>query len=100
MEPKLSQENEADKLLPAIKNPSTGTKDALADRQDGKPHIGPLLPKKDEPGVGTGESGMSEEASFVDISKPPPVTGEHIIVDLDGEEGVRKEDSKVRKHPS
>lgn len=97
MEPKLSQGNGAEepaKLLPTVKNPSSSTKDAIIDRQDGKPHIGPLLPK-DEP---AGEVTVLQEASYVDISKPPPVTGEHIIVDLEGEDGVRKEDSKVGKH--
>lgn len=101
VEPKLSQDNgaeKAEKLLPTIKHPSTDTEGTPANRQDGKPHIGPLLPK-DEPGVGAGEESVPQEASFVDISKPPPVTGEHIIVDLEGEEGVRKEDSKVKNIP-
>ena len=56
------------------------------------PHDGPPA------GSGAGvppEVGVSGGVPSVDMSKPPPVTGEHEIVGLEGQEGVRKEDSKV-----
>jgi len=87
-------------LAPApSKKPTSGTKDAPVDGQDGKPHSGPMIPHSGPPaGSGAGvppEVGISGGVSSVDMSKPPPVTGEHEIVGLEGQEGVRKEDSKV-----
>lgn len=87
-----------------IKFPKTGTKDAPVDGQDGKPHSGPMIPLDGPPaGSGAGvppEVGVSGGVPSVDMSKPPPITGEHEIVGLEGQEGVRKEDSKVIKLPS
>ena len=89
-------------LAPATtKNPSPGTKDAPVDGQDGKPHSGPMIPKDGPPsGNGAGvppEVGVSGGAPSVDMSKPPPITGKHEIVDLEGKEGVGK-DIKVNQN--
>jgi len=84
---------------PAPKKLAPGTKDAPVDGQDGKPHSGPMIPPGGPPaGSGAGvppEVGVSGGVPSVDMTKPPPVTGEHEIVGLEGQEGVRKEDSKV-----
>lgn len=88
---------------PAPKKPTPGTKDAPVDGQDGKPHSGPMIPHDGPPaGSGAGvppEVGVSGGVPSVDMSKPPPVTGEHEIVGLEGQEGVRKEDSKSDLDP-
>ncbi|KAF8470114.1 hypothetical protein BDZ91DRAFT_694022 [Kalaharituber pfeilii] len=83
------------KPLAPTKNPSPGTKDAPVDGQDGKPHSGPMIPKDGPPsGNGAGvppDVGISGGGSSVDITKPPPLTGDHEIVDLEGKEGVGRD---------
>ncbi|KAI5801687.1 hypothetical protein DFH27DRAFT_591178 [Peziza echinospora] len=77
------------------KHPSPGTKDAPVDGRDGKPHTGPMI-SKDGPPSGSGqgvppEKGISGGVPSVDKKKPPPITGEHEIVDIEGKDGVGKD---------
>ncbi|KAL7274675.1 GCR1-dependent translation factor 1 [Rhizina undulata] len=63
-------------------NSNKGTADAPVDGLDGKPHDGPgLYPENTK--TGTGDVGVSGGGASVDITKPPPHTGEHEIVDIE-----------------
>lgn len=87
-----------------IKTKVEGTADAPVDGLDGKPHDGPGLYPETKPEKGTGEVGVSGGRASVDITKPPPHTGEHEIVEIKEEEldgpTVRIPITLVRSFPS
>jgi hypothetical protein len=65
------------------KTKAEGTADAPVDGLDGKPHDGPGLYPETKPEKGSGEVGVSGGGASVDITKPPPHTGEHEIVEIE-----------------
>ena len=63
-------------------NDKPGSADAPVDGLDGKPHTGPGLFETKE--KGKGKVGISGGAPHVDLKNPPPHTGGHEIVDVEG----------------